>query len=64
MDYLGLKHMQFLPPKQTWADIAPTWNDSVYRHQVMQVYVHALGDFNFYTVRYMAVHSQGSFVVH
>jgi hypothetical protein len=39
VDYLGLKHMQFLPPKQTWADIAPTWNDSVYRHQVMQGYV-------------------------
>ena len=36
-DYLGLKHMQFLPPKETWANIAPTWNDSIYRHQVMQV---------------------------
>lgn len=38
--YLGLRQMQFLPPNNTWAHIAPTWNDSVYRHQVMQVCTH------------------------
>ena len=38
LEYLGLKQMRFLPPESTtWADIAPTWNDTVYRHQVMQV---------------------------
>lgn len=37
LDYLGLKYMQFLPPSDLWKDSAPTWNDTEYRHEVMQV---------------------------
>ena len=36
-EYLDMKHMQFLPPKDVWGECAPTWNDTVYRHEVMQV---------------------------
>ena len=37
-EYLGLQQLLFLPPRSpTWALTAPTWNDTVYRHQVMQV---------------------------
>ena len=38
-DYLNLKHTQFLLPSYLWSDVAPTWNDSVYRHHIMQVLV-------------------------
>ncbi|CAI7995576.1 Putative D-alanyl-D-alanine carboxypeptidase [Geodia barretti] len=39
-EYLGLQQLLFLPPRSpTWALTAPTWNDTVYRHQVMQGFV-------------------------
>ena len=35
--YLGLTNTSFLPPLSLWGSCAPTWNDSTYRHEVMQV---------------------------
>lgn len=36
-EYLGISQLLFLPSLSSWANIAPTWDDTVYRHQVMQV---------------------------
>jgi CubicO group peptidase (beta-lactamase class C family) len=33
---LNLQSTGFLPPKRVWKDIAPTWNDTSYRHLVIQ----------------------------
>ena len=35
--YLGLTNTTFLPTPSLWGSCAPTWNDSTYRHEVMQV---------------------------
>jgi hypothetical protein len=35
------RYAGFLPPKAVWGNIAPTWNDGVYRHEVLQVRVTA-----------------------
>eukprot|EP00762_Andalucia_godoyi_P001085 ANDGO_02099.mRNA.1 UPF0214 protein YfeW len=32
----GMTNSGFLPPPNLWGQAAPTWNDSSYRHQVMQ----------------------------
>ena len=37
---LGLDSMRFLLPPVLWKYAAPTWNDSSYRHIVMQVSAH------------------------
>jgi len=37
LGYLGLTNTSFLPPPSLWGSCAPTWNDSTYRHEVMQV---------------------------
>ena len=37
LGYLGLTSTSFLPPPSLWGNCAPTWNDSTYRHEVMQV---------------------------
>ena len=36
-DFLDLGSTGFLPPLPSWGDCAPTWNDTVYRHELMQV---------------------------
>eukprot|EP01104_Vermistella_antarctica_P020718 TRINITY_DN8989_c0_g1_i1.p1 TRINITY_DN8989_c0_g1~~TRINITY_DN8989_c0_g1_i1.p1 ORF type:complete len:489 (+),score=103.89 TRINITY_DN8989_c0_g1_i1:140-1606(+) len=33
---LGLENSTFLPPREDWAAIPPTWNDTTYMHEVMQ----------------------------
>ena len=37
VQYLRLSNTEFLPLTPLWKDCAPTWNDSVYRHEIMQV---------------------------
>ena len=34
--YLGLNSTGFLPPPSQWKNCAPTWNDSTYRHEIME----------------------------
>ncbi len=37
LQYLNLSSSGFLPPSTMWGGCAPTWNDSQYRHEIMQV---------------------------
>ena len=52
--YLGLTNTTFLPPPSLWGSCAPTWNDSTYRHEVMQVgrEVHGCHG-NYLTIRHL-----------
>ncbi|KAL5477256.1 hypothetical protein EMCRGX_G024025 [Ephydatia muelleri] len=38
-EFLDLDSTGFLPPLSSWGDCAPTWNDTVYRHELMQGFV-------------------------
>ena len=36
VDANALQPTQFLPPQAQWGATAPTWNDTEYRHRVVQ----------------------------
>lgn len=36
-EHLGMRDTGFRPAESTWASIAPTWEDDVYRHEGLQV---------------------------
>lgn len=39
LEYLMMNSTGFLPASDIWGQCAPTWNDSQYRHEIMQVII-------------------------